>query len=152
ELGSTAPGNGPNTGTNGGNGNGGGSDPSDTGIVEWLATPAVATSGSGSNVYLDFELEIRNGTGETQHYLIDWCDDQIRRFKYDTSTHVLTPDYANCLGSNGPEAIEVPAHSSFFRTQRARIQAGDGAIPNGTWDVVMYDKFHVSLTIIGSPR
>lgn len=123
----------------------------DEGIVEWLATSPVSVSESGNGVDLVFSLEIRNGTDEDRAYSIDWCD-KIRRWKVDTATRTVTPDYANCQGEGGAEDFTVKAGKSFYRSQPVVIVGGSGAIPNGTWNFVMHDKFHVTLTITGSPR
>jgi hypothetical protein len=121
------------------------------GIVEWIASAPVARTQSGNGVELTFSLEIRNGTDQEQVYQIDWCD-KIFRWRVDEADHTVEPDYNNCEGEGGPETVIVAAGHSFTRSQPAVIKSTTGSIPNGTWDFVLHDKFHVTLTVYGSPR
>jgi hypothetical protein len=121
------------------------------GIVEWIASAPVTRTESGNGVELTFSLEIRNGTDQEQVYQIDWCD-KIFRWKVDEVDHTVEPDYNNCEGEGGPETVTVAAGQSFTRSQPAVIKSTSGSIPNGTWDFVIHDKFHVTLTVYGSPQ
>jgi hypothetical protein len=124
------------------------------GGLQFLATPDVHSSLTGTNEYVTVNLEVRNPTGtDFSDPSVNLCD-PVRRLFVDTDAMTLTPDYENCEGQGGAEGISAPAHGEPWRwSQRVRVmRASGGLVPTGTYTLWLYSHFHVELTITGSAQ